>query len=275
MLEYTNQYKKDLVTPDTKVWRYFGLRSLLATAKEQKLRFSRVDTFDDPFEGSVPEIQNKNIVPLFIAAGCHQAMMFQVSHHFEGMAVPQREDLWVKKERLQRARIGSAHACCWSYGDESEAFWQLYCREDGAPKGLGVALQTTMDKLMKSVARYDLYISPVNYRFYHTGDDFTHELDCFFNKRKGFQFENEVRLLAYDSAHFAKHLPMSAAVPELSKYLCFDWSILSHVEQIVISPYADEVYEEIVNHLLGKIDTNLLTLLKPSVLNPRHYKVNL
>src|SRR4051812_13772384 len=40
---------------DTPIWRYMDITKSLSLLKESVLYFSRLDTFDDPFEGSYPK----------------------------------------------------------------------------------------------------------------------------------------------------------------------------------------------------------------------------
>jgi hypothetical protein len=107
------------------VWRYLTLSAVIATIKTRQLRLTRVDRFQDPFEGSVPKTQIEAQIPLLIGAASRRAMMNCVAAHYPGMAksMPPDEDLWIRITRLRRARTRSAHASCWSAGDESEALW--------------------------------------------------------------------------------------------------------------------------------------------------------
>ncbi len=52
MPTYKNRPPMD---PDTPVWRYLSLNAVIATVRDRQLRFTRVDRFKDPFEGSVPK----------------------------------------------------------------------------------------------------------------------------------------------------------------------------------------------------------------------------
>ena len=53
---------------DTPVWRYLTLSAVIATIKTRQLRLTRVDRFQDPFEGSVPKTQIDEQDLLFISA---------------------------------------------------------------------------------------------------------------------------------------------------------------------------------------------------------------
>src|SRR5262249_17692119 len=134
-------YKNRPPLPEqTPVWRYLNLSGVIATVKTRKLRLTRLDTFRDRFEGSVPKKQMEVQDVLFMGAGSRRQMMNSVSRHYPGMArtPPPDEDSWARITRLRRAQTRSAHASCWSHGEESEALWRLYCGDDSCP-GFGVA----------------------------------------------------------------------------------------------------------------------------------------
>ncbi len=217
VLKYMPAYiNRPAMDPDTHVWRYMSLPGLIATARTKQLRFTRVDTFQDPFEGSVPQNQIDGQGVIFGGANFFRQMMIQVAHHYPEMEIPPPDDEepWSKMTRLRRAKVRCVHASCWAAGDESEAMWRLYCTDDG-PRGVGVALCTTLTNLELSLAPHDLCVSPVIYRHYHEGDGFTDDMDAFMHKRKGFQAEKEVRLLKYDPAQYSKLIRRPPAGAEL------------------------------------------------------------
>jgi hypothetical protein len=136
---------------------------------------------------------------------------------------------------------------------------------------VGVALQTTLGKLESSVARHDLYISPVNYRHYHEGPAFTDEIDSFMNKRLGFAAENELRLLKFDNAQYQALTPQDASVPELDEYIFLDWPCVDTSDAIAVSPYADAAYEQSVRDAIERVDPTLAGRVQLSVLHERRY----
>jgi hypothetical protein len=203
------------ISGDTPVWRYLSLSAVLATIKTRQLRLTRVDKFHDPFERSVPKSQIEQQTLLFIGVESRRTMMNHIMPgHYSEMArsmLPADEDSWTRMTRLRRARTRSAHASCWSAGDESEAIWRLYCADDGC-QGVGVALRTTLASLEESVAAHDLYVSPITYLRYHEAPPFADEMDSLLHKRHGFAAESELRLLKFDQAHFSALVPKEAAV---------------------------------------------------------------
>jgi hypothetical protein len=241
------------------VWRYLSLSAVISTIKSRRLRLTRVDRFQDLFEGSVPKAEiDQQFLPLTGAASARVMMQ----------APPPDEDSWTRITRLRRAKTRSAHASCWSAGDESEALWRLYSSDDGC-QGVGVALQTTLARLEDSVAAHDLYVSPITYLKYHEAPPFTDEMDSLLHKRHGFAAERELRLLKFDQAHYGALVPKDASVSELPEHTCVDWVLSDVIDEIVISPYAGNNYEDLVRIAINTTDPNLADRVVLSVLNER------
>jgi hypothetical protein len=123
---------------DTSVWRYLTLSAVIATIKKRQLRLTRVDKFPDAFEGSVPQQDIDNQELLFRGAASHRAMMNSVAAWYPDMPTipPPDEDPYCRITRLRRAKTHSAHASCWSMGDESEPLWRAFC--DDGHRGLAL-----------------------------------------------------------------------------------------------------------------------------------------
>ena len=261
---------RPLMPGDTPVWRYLTLSAVIATIKMRQLRLTRVDRFQDPFEGSVPKKQIEDQIPLFIAVASGRTMMNSVAAHYPDMAssMPPDEDPWIRTTRLRRARTRSSHASCWSACDESEALWRLYCADDGC-RGVGVALRTTLARLEASVAAHDFYVSPIRYLKYHEAPAFTDEMDSLLHKRHGFAAEHELRLLKFDEAHFSALVPKNASVSELSEHIYVDWVLSDVIDEIIISPYAEVNYEDLVRDALNAKDPNLADRVVLSALHER------
>jgi hypothetical protein len=262
------------IDPVSELRRYTTLDALVQILGNRQLRLTRVDTFQDPFEGSVPKRQIDDQLLLFSSR--NQVMGRSAS--YRGMSMPHQPsmDPWTEWTLRRRAKTRSAHASCWTAGHESEAMWRLYCR-DGGREGQGVAMQSTLEKIEASVQGNDLFVSPIKYRYYHEGDAFDDELDVFMHKRMGFEHEREVRLLKYDHPHF---IELAAALtnggdpampPELPEHVFLSWSPASVLERVTISPYADEPYETRVRDAIALIDPSMVDRLELSVLSERRY----
>lgn len=260
------------LSPDTQVWHYTKLEAVIKIWRDKQMRLTRLDKFPDPFEGSVPKQDIDNQVPLFAGQQALTMMMQHSVVRHSGTASLYR-DLWREMTKRRRAKTRSAHAICWSSGDESEAMWRLYCTDGESAQGL--ALRSTLAKLEESVVHENVYVSPVNYRFYHEGDAFNDELDAFMHKRWGFRHEQEVRVVMYDAAHYSKlsrfliENPTAPPPPELPEYRYLDWSPTTCVEAIAISPYASEAYESAARSAIVDLDPEVPVEL--SVLSERRY----
>jgi hypothetical protein len=103
------------------VWRYLTLGAVIATIKKRKLRLTRVDKFQDRFEGSVPKNQIDAQTAALIGAASRQAMLDSVAAHYPGMgrSMPPEEDPEPESGRparkreqiLGRQNAGPARAC--------------------------------------------------------------------------------------------------------------------------------------------------------------------
>jgi hypothetical protein len=262
--------------PTAPVWRYLSLRALLHTLRERKLRFTRIDTFDDPFEGSVPDQEVKDIVPQFVSNSNYSQIAQLVGRQGMEEFGPPPEDNLIRLTRLRRAKTRSAHAACWTEGDDTEPPWRMYCVDDGPRRGTGVAIKTTLQRLEESLSVWpDVLVSPINYRDYEEpGFRFTCELDALMHKRIGFKAETEVRALMWNLDHYSKLALAKDPPPELPAHICVDWPVADTISAIVISPYADEVFEEMVRHLVGMVDKTLADRVELSRLHPRHKRPN-
>ena len=56
------------------MWRYLTLSAVIETIKTRRLRLTRVDRFQDPFEGSVPKKQIDEQILLFSGGASHRTI---------------------------------------------------------------------------------------------------------------------------------------------------------------------------------------------------------
>lgn len=194
-----------------------------------------------------------------------------IASHFPRMPrpTPPDEDPWALITRLRRARIRSAHASCWSRGYESELLWRYYC-VDQRRRGVGVALQTTQARLKASVEVHNLEVRAITYLDYQEAPSFTDDMAPLFHKRHGFTDERELRLLKYNEQHFKALIPKDASVRDLNKHY-LKWVLRDAIDEIVISPYADDEYEKQVHKAVKRADPSLAGRVVLSELHERRY----
>jgi hypothetical protein len=121
----------NLNIPIYRIVDYFELESML---EENKLRFSKVETFNDENEG-----------------------IEDLLHRMEALIGPCKGGVGIGWETHDEAieyhtkLKNSYFSCCWTYSPESIAMWSLY-----SPDKSSIRIQTTQDKLKASLQRYFL-----------------------------------------------------------------------------------------------------------------------
>ena len=202
--------------PSVKVWRYLDLPRFIWMLSTGALAFTRVDTLEDPFEGSIPS-------PVY--------------------------EQWKAKssEVISRASSGlrrQAFVSCWHANNvESEAMWRLYCGSHD-----GIALQTTYEKLDASLPD-GVFLGLVQYLDYEChAEPPTDTLSLLMCKRQAFEHEHEVRALIWPSASPPGLLPEEFRPDET--VINVPWSADRFLEHIYVSPYAEEWYRDVVGAVI-------------------------
>ena len=85
----------------------------------------------------------------------------------------------------------------------------------------------------------------IQYEDYDTVPPFKEDLDHVMYKRDGFAFEQEVRLLKADQDHYG-NLCNGTVHEKFPPCLPFPWNIGVVIDRILVSPYADDWYLEVV-----------------------------
>lgn len=185
-----------------------SLEKFMVLVQEQMLHLHRIDKFEDSAEGTLSIIDKK----LF---------RYDESNNY-----------W-ERERKRH------YVNCWIESPyELSLMWQCYGYN-------GIAIKTTVSKLRDSLSNdteHKFNLSRVKYIDYESGessqDNGTHlnVLKLLFTKRMFFQQEQEVRLL-YSNYNNNGNEPIGYDFPIAVKVL---------IDEIRISPYADDVIKKIV-----------------------------
>lgn len=174
---HTAFYKKQPTNTEIKVWRFVNLFKFLCLLEYQQLRFARIDSFRDPYEGAIPSYHH----PLPPNATAKEVKEYEAR---------------IERMVEQKKRI---FASCWYIDDrESDAMWNLYCDERD-----GIAMKTSYGRLQQFTESLNpvessgkFYIGKINYINY-TQQNFpsTNGFEYFMHKRQSFEHEKEVRIL--------------------------------------------------------------------------------
>ncbi|RZJ67718.1 MAG: DUF2971 domain-containing protein [Flavobacterium sp.] len=203
--------------PDTIVWKYLDLSKFLDLLLSRKLFMSRSDKFEDQYEGTFSE-------PTY--------------EELKRMASDNPEFLDAYKALRKNVVISSWHINEF----ESYAMWQIFTQNSE-----GLAIQSTIGRLQEALNTendYDLQIGAVKYIDYKK--EYIPFDDAFFPflfKRKSFQYEREVRIIA-----------------DLTKYnlsinegIKINVDINSLIERIYIHPRSENWYKNLVLQLMQQL----------------------
>lgn len=203
--------------PNTIVWKYLDLSKFLDLLLSRKLFMSRSDKFEDQYEGTFSEPTYEEIKKL---------------------SVNNPEFLNYYKSHREKVVISSWHINEY----ESFAMWQIFTQNSE-----GLAIQSTIGRLQKAMdveKDFNQYIGEVNYIDYKK--EYIPFDDMFFPflfKRKSFQYEREVRIIADLSEHDIK----------INDGLKIEVDIDQLIEKIYIHPKSENWYKKLVIELVDKL----------------------
>lgn len=209
-----------------KVWRYLDFSKFVFMLQTGSLYFTRIDCFDDPFEGSWPRKYVDSMNEFYRSAGVVRTLETK------------ERGVWSIARRKQML------ASCWHLSDyESEAMWRLYLKT-----GEGIAIQSTFERLRDSLSCDErVYIGKVKYIDYETDlfDD-NNPMAAAMHKRRSFEHEREVRALIYQS-HNADGTPRRF---DHGLRVCVDLKVL--IEKVFIAPVCPPWIKELVEGVIAR-----------------------
>jgi hypothetical protein len=203
--------------PDTIVWKYLDLSKFLDLLISKKLFLSRSDKFEDQYEGTFSEPTFEEIKKL---SENNPAFLDYYKSHREKVVVSS----WHINEY------------------ESFAMWQIFTQNSE-----GLAIQSTLGRI-QSALEYEKdikqYIGAVNYIDYKK--EYIPFDDMFFPflfKRKSFQYEREVRIIA----------DLSDQQIKINDGIKIDVNLSELIEKIYIHPKSQNWYKKLVIELVSKL----------------------
>jgi DUF2971 family protein len=203
---------------DRSLWRYMSFLKVVDLLQRRSLWFTRLDYFQDPYEGFLPEIITR------LSTGENSTVFQQFQY-----------ENWRKM----------ACANCWYMSDyESAAMWDLYSKDGGIAITSRVSRLEQCFPLDLDVGSFGLYGNAVKYVDFEKTKLETfdaqgaviraQELHC---KRKSFEHEREYRLtLRLEEDEAKKDIPGKFVPVALDKL----------IERIYVSPTAPAWVAEVV-----------------------------
>ena len=203
--------------PDTIVWKYLDLSKFLDLLISKKLFLSRSDKFEDQYEGTFSE-------PTF--------------EEIKKLSENNPEFLDYYKSHREKVVVSSWHINEY----ESFAMWQIFTQNSE-----GLAIQSTLGRIQNALENeknIKQYIGEVNYIDYKK--EYIPFDDMFFPflfKRKSFQYEREVRIIA----------DLSDQPIKINDGIKIDVNIAELIEKIYIHPKSENWYKKLVIELVSKL----------------------
>ncbi|CAM4105422.1 DUF2971 domain-containing protein [Flavobacterium weaverense] len=220
-----------------KIWRYVDFTKFIDLLNSESLYFTRVDKFEDIFEGSVP-----------LKTYYSRKVAFR-QEIIDGEVVDNYQDVQKYSEFLKKGRQDFG-VNCWHMNDnESAAMWKLYLKSNE-----GIAIQSNFKKLNKVLkkSKFDFFIGTVNYIDYENDDIiFENTFSPFVHKRKSFSHENELRALIPVEA------PSNIKEIDLQNGGCkIKINLNDLVENIFVSPDSPKWFSDLVSETCVKFGFN-------------------
>jgi hypothetical protein len=160
---------------DIVIWRYMDL-ARYAVLLNRGLHFASANSFQDPWEASFC----LNDLKQFREANTQ-------------LTAIEIQGLWDKRISSKRKSLSRLGVSCWHISDhESSALWEIY-----QPKGLGIAVKSTVSRLYQSIIDSERRIEtlPIKYSNYHEIDATDDPYLLLTRKRPEFLYENEIRFV--------------------------------------------------------------------------------
>ena len=202
---------------DATLWRYMDVAKFTDLLESKALFFTRVNKLEDPFEGSWPEANHKNI---------EQDIKIDTD---QSRSVA----LWRAVMKQSKEERCFTMVNCWHKSPhESEAMWKLY-----AKSGFEVAIKTDFKSLVHSfTCRLPDVFAKVGYISYESDEMPRSPWAPFLYKRLGFEHEKEVRAViictmgertdrAWDEHEGGIHVQVDP---------------MDLIQEVVVSPYAED-----------------------------------
>lgn len=197
-----------------KVWRYLDLAKLVSLLDTKALYFTRMDCFEDPFEGATPVGVFNALAERSIDSGV-SAGLYIAQHG--GMSDDFRQYTFVS---------------CWHHSEfESEAMWSLY-----SDKHKGISIVSTKEKL-ESVLPSNVKFDRVRYVDFNAPK--VELAPVHYYKRSAFEYEKEMRAVIVDHTESNSGIVVTADPND-------------YIEKVVVSPLAQSWFIDVVKSVCEK-----------------------
>lgn len=237
LIEKLKHHRDFDVEPEQVLWKYLDFTKFLDMINFNRLCFTRLDTFEDNFEGMVPNFALKNL--------------------------SEKEKEKIKKVYESRRKL--RYINCWTTFDEKESYamWKIFSRS------YGIAIETTASNLLKLLPEKSVITKIKYYDFRDENSGKIEDLPVLWDdslgeeylavarnfsaiKSKEYEYEKEIRII-YPKKDDKKNI-----------YLNMDMTKL--VKRVIISPYESHWFYELVEDLVhNKYGLKDVQVIKSSI----------
>ena len=266
---YTNSHRHSYSIPvsNAKLWRYMDLAKFLSLLEYNSLFFTRIDHFQDPFEGALGIKKNEELWSTKEQEW--KKKWIEIRNNSNNICLCDSELQLLAEQEFKKYRKNikewrtKNYVNCWHQSDcESEAMWQLYTRDCNE----GIAIQTTFERLYQALPSVPQpsfgMVNYINFNEYNNGgtEKNFHPFEAVWYKRESFAHEKEFRIVIEDIGENDFH--------DRNKKIRVDLNLL--IENIYISPKADKWFTELVKDII-KNRYKLWINVKQSELNEQPF----
>lgn len=211
---------------DSKLWRYMDFAKFIDLISTQYIFLSRIDKLEDVYEGTIPK-----------------AYVDKVNE----INNPIVNSFFDSRFNLNKAHRQWIYINCWHMNEvESAAMWKLYSKTNES-----IAIETTYNTL-KSILPDCVIIGKVKYFDYNSEYENTlNSINHFFQKRKSFIHEQEVRLLIEDEEAY-KNNSLSPSSKNSSNGIKVPINIKQLINTIHVSPTAPKWFFTLVKKIVNE-----------------------
>lgn len=213
---YFEELKENRLNSNDSLWRYLSIHKFISLTTNGTLLFSRLDLFQDPFEG----IATRSIKENYMAG-----RMPNLEDMDDRIPIEQRQDVLDLKKALEAKfeqesliKQKTQYINCWFKGQrESMAMWNLYSDKTGIALKINGRqfidyLKEQIDNEKELYPNYKLICGQVEYRKLNPVDleqEKTNIKYSALKKDESFQYENEYRLLikSPETEYFVQNNP--------------------------------------------------------------------
>jgi len=231
-----------------KIARYFDLVKFISLIQTQKIFFSRLDKFEDKYEGTISQISQleyTNWYMNFAKRRLFDILETSVEEHVHNEITLELE----AREKYKKLVCVS----CWNrYSSESYALWKIY---SDLQKGIMITTDVEKLSLAFSDSKEKIQLSEIKYINYKTDKmPFGNMNYPIIHKNVHYEYEKEIRLIHLVNFQAGLKYDWSQEEVEFGKYVKINLDNL--IEEIIISPNAPNWFFDLISNICKTYNIN-------------------